>query len=210
MDRTFLFLSVALCVSVSLIGAPVTMADWGERAHFDTERVETSELRDGTPVLSYEALPKPARDAVRATIESPDGSHTVYGTEDWPDRFYYSDSIGPGNGLYAIVYEGQLYELTTYASGAFPYIFWLYELPFILYGLLVGWVTHRVSRGNPVTRVGAVAAATGAAFHLLGPEFDFPLLAPMQFVALGTVATVVLFGLLRWQSPEETTGQARD
>jgi len=40
-------------------------------------------------------------------------------------------------------------------------------------------------------------------FHLLGPEFDFPLLTPMQFVGLGVLAVIlVLIGLL-WAATRE-------
>lgn len=41
-----------------------------------------------------------------------------------------------------------------------------------------------------------LALLAGVAFHPLGPEFDFPLLHPMQFVGLGAVATVLLAGWL--------------
>ena len=74
------------------------------------------------------------------TIESPDGSHTVYGREDWPDRFHYSDYTAPGRGTYAIVYGGQYYRLDTYAGGGFPFVYWILELPFVAYGLLLGTV----------------------------------------------------------------------
>jgi len=205
-NRELAFLSVALCISASLVGAPVTMADWGEQASLSTERVEPSDIRDGTPTLYYERLSEPARDAVRAAIESPDGDHTVYGTEDWPGRFTFSDSIGPGDGLYVIVYEGQRYSLTTYSTGTFPFVFWLYELPFIAYGLCVGWLARRVFLGHPVTRGTTLATGTGALFHLLGPEFDFPLVAPKQFVAVGTVACLVLPVWLRLTATRTDTG----
>lgn len=155
------------------------------------------------PILRYENLPADAQDAVRRAVESPDGYHTVYGNEDWPDRFFYSDYSAPGQGLYAVVYEGQHYELHTYAGGGFPFVYWLYELPFVAYGLVLARVAYRTYRGGRSGSVAALAAAPGVAFHLLGPEFDFPLLAPMQFVALGAVATVaLLFGLV-WDSDRE-------
>lgn len=179
-------------LALSLVGAPATMADWGEQATFSAEKIAESQVREETPVLRYDRLSPNAQDAVRAAVESPGDTHTVYGSEDFPDRFFYSDYSSPGNGLYAVVYEGQHYRLYTYAGGGFPFVYWLFELPFVAYGLLLGWVAAGTYRGSRPPRLAGLAAAPVVAFHLLGPEFDFPLLDPMQFVGLGVVATGAL------------------
>ncbi|WP_396611545.1 hypothetical protein ACH9L7_15285 [Haloferax sp. S1W] len=192
MVRRGVFALLAALVALSLVAAPATMADWGEQAVFSVERIDESQVREETPVLQYDSLPADAQDAVRNAIESPDGSNTVYGAEDWPDQFFYSDYSAPGNGLYAVVYEGQHYRLYTYAGGGFPFVYWLYELPFVVYGVALAWVASRTHRGSLSPQTAALATAPGVAFHLLGPEFDFPLLDPMQFIGLGVAATVVL------------------
>ncbi|MFB6101023.1 MAG: hypothetical protein ABEJ73_00470 [Haloplanus sp.] len=188
----------AMLVALSLVGAPTTMADWGEQASFSAERVEESQVDADVPVRQYRTLSPAAQTAVRRAIESPDGTHVVYGREDFPDDFAYSDYTEPGYGLYVVVYEGQSYRLTTYAAGGFPFVYWLYELPFVVYGLVLGWVGSRVPRGERSPGTAALAAVPGVVFHLLGPEFDFPLLAPMQFVSLGLLSVGALVALLAW------------
>lgn len=195
---------LAAAVALSLVAAPVTMADWSEQASFSVERIDDpAQLRNGTPMLQYESLSAPARDAVRRAIESPDGHHVVYGADDWPAEFFYSDHVSPGRGWYAVVYGGQHYRLTTSAAGAFPFVYWLYELPFVAYGLVLGGVALLTYRGARSPRVAAVAAAPGVAVHLLGPAFDFPLVAPMQFVGLGVVAVAALVGGLLWSGLDD-------
>lgn len=103
----------AVIAALSLVGAPVTMADWGEQASFSAEHIDKSQVSEGMPILQYENLSADAQNAVRHTIESPDGYYTVYGHEDWPDQFFYSDYAAPGHGMYAVVYEGQYYRFTT-------------------------------------------------------------------------------------------------
>jgi len=207
--RSVAFAAVAV-VALSLVAAPVTMADWSEQAAFSAERVEPSEFNDATPVLQYDELAPGARDAVRRTIESPDGYHTVYGREDWPDRFHYSDYAAPGRGTYAIVYGSEYYRLDTYAGGGFPFVYWILELPFVVYGLLLGTVGYQVRRGGRSARTATILAAAGVAFHLLGPEFDFPLLEPMAFVGLGALAVVAVGVGLLWDvvrpSPDADPG----
>ena len=207
--RPFLALLVGL-VAVSLVGSPVTMADWGQQAYHSTEQVERADVDSETPILRYENLSNPAQNAVRRAVESPDGDYTVYGREDWPDRFFYSDYVAPGQGRYAVVYEGQHYRLETYAGGGFPFVYWLYELPFVVYGLVLGWVAAMTYRGESSALAAASASVLGAGFHALGPEFDFPLLAPMQFVALGAVATVAVTAALVWLSIRNTDGTATE
>jgi|AntRauMinimDraft_4_1070384.scaffolds.fasta_scaffold02512_4 hypothetical protein len=203
MDRRSILSLFALLVAFSLVGAPITMADWGEQATFSSEPIEESDVDEDTPLLQYDSLSSSAQDAVRRTIESPDGHYTVFGTEDWPDRFSYSDYSAPGRGVYAIAYEGQYYRLTTYASGGFPFIYWLYQLPFIIYGVVLAGVAYRSFQGRTATRSAALTSVPGIVFHLLGPEFDFPLLTPMQFVGLGVLAVIlVLIGLL-WAATRE-------
>jgi hypothetical protein len=182
---------LAIVVALSLVAAPVTMSDWGEQATFSVEKVPQSTLDGETPVLEYTNLSADAQTAVRRAIESPEGHYTVYGHEDWPDQFFYSDYSAPGQGLYAIVYEGQYYRLYTYAGGGFPFVYWLYELPFISYGLFLGWVARSTYVRKTTLSEAVFITAPGVGFHLLGPEFDFPLLAPMQFIGLGVVITSV-------------------
>lgn len=186
-------------VALTLVSAPVTMGDWGEQGTLSADPVDESELREETPILHYQNLSPTAKTAVRRAIDAPGGTHTIYGSEDRPDRFYYySEGTTPGAGVYAIVYEGAYYRLTTYATGGFPFVYWLYELPFVAYGVGLGVVAYRTSRGRLSTRGAALAVAPGIAFHLLGPEFDFPVLAPPQFIALGIFATATLVAGLVW------------
>ncbi|WP_137685342.1 hypothetical protein [Haloarcula mannanilytica] len=96
-----------------------------------------------------------------------------------------------------IVYEGQYYRLRTGGGGGFFFVYLFYQLPFIIYGVLLAAVAFMPSKGLTGPRTELLIAVPGIVFHLLGPEFDFPLLAPMQFVKLGVLAViVVLIGLL--------------
>lgn len=183
---------IATIVALSLVGSPVTMADWGEQASFSVERIDASEAGNKAPLLHYENLSKPAQNAVQRAIESSDGYHIVYGQEDWPDRFFYSDHSDPGQGMYDLAYKGQYYRLYTYAGGGFPFVYWLFELPFIAYGVVLSWIAYRCSREEISTNTAGLTTAAGITFHLLGPEFDFPLVPPMQFVTLGIITTVVV------------------
>ncbi|CQR48592.1 MULTISPECIES: hypothetical protein [Haloferax] len=194
MSRRLVVSAFALLVALSLVGAPVTMADWSEQVSFSASEIDASQVRDETPVLRYDELDADAQDAVRQAVESPDGSHVVYGDEDWPDRFFYSDYTAPGQGLYAVVYEGDYYRLYTFAAGGFPVIYWLYELPFVAYGLALGRVGTRAYREEGSVRLATGAAVVGAAFHLVGPVFDFPVGSPTTFVGLGVVAAAALVG----------------
>lgn len=181
---------LTIFVALSLIGSPITMSDWGEQASFSVEKVPQSSIDAETPVLEYTNLSATAQTPVRRAIESPENHYTVYGREDWPDRFFYSDYSAPGRGRYAIVYEGQYYRLTTYAGGGFPFIYWLYELPFIIYGLVLGWVARSTYIRDISPSEATLITVPGVLIHLLGPEFDFPLLAPMQFVGFGVLTTI--------------------
>jgi hypothetical protein len=188
----------AIVVALSLVVAPVTMADWSEQATFSVEEVPQSSIEEETPVLAYTNLSVDAQTAVRRAIKSPEGHYTIYGHDDWPAQFFYSDYSAPGQGLYAIIYEGQYYRLYTYAGGGFPFVYWAYELPFITYGLMLGWVAHRTYVGKTSPSEALLIAVPGVGFHLLGPEFDFPLLAPIQFIGLGIATTVVAVLGLIW------------
>jgi len=198
MDRRAGLALLAAVVALSLVGSPLAMADWGEQASFSVERIDESEAGEEPPLLRHENLSTPARTAVQRAIESPDGNHVVYGREDWPDRFFYSDYSRPGKGVYDVAYEGEYYRLRTYAGGGFPFVYWVFELPFIIYGGVLALVAHRSSQGRTSTRTVAVMTVVGLAFHALGPEFDFPLVTQMQFVGLGVLATAVaMIGLVR-------------
>ncbi|MFC7202575.1 hypothetical protein ACFQJC_03550 [Haloferax namakaokahaiae] len=190
MSRRAVFALFAAVVGLSLVASPVLMSDWDEQAVLIADPIEQSQLDDEVPVLQYDDLSPDAQTAVRKAITPPDGSHIVYGREDWPDEFFYSDYASPGSGQYAVVYQDQYYELMTYAGGSFPFVFWSYELPLIGYGFVLLWLTKRTYLGRYPIRNIVPLAALGVIFHLLGPEFDFPVLEPMQLVGLWTVAAV--------------------
>ncbi|MFQ3295528.1 MAG: hypothetical protein ACI9PP_001795 [Halobacteriales archaeon] len=194
---------LAVIVGLSLVGAPVTMADWGEQAVFSVDPIEESAIDEETPILRYDSLSPSARGAVKNAIESPDSYHIVYGTGDQPDRFMYSDYSAPGSGLYPIVYEGQYYRLRTHGGGGFPFIYWIMEFPFVCYGVALVSLGARTKQGVRSVQTALVATAAGLGFHLLGPEFDFPLLDPLGFVALGLVAALGLVGELVWTGVRE-------
>src|SRR6056297_2312402 len=109
MDRRSVLALFAVIVALSLVGSPITMSDWSEQASFSTEQIEKSEIDEQTPLLHYDDLSNAAQTAVQGAITSSDRYYVVYGQEDWPDRFFYSDYANPGQGIYAIVYEGQSY-----------------------------------------------------------------------------------------------------
>jgi len=201
MDRKVIIALLAGVVGLSLVAAPATMADWEEQAAFSVEPFERSEIGNETPVLRYENLPTDAQRAVRNAIESGDGSHTVYGREDWPDRFFYSDYSAPGQGRYVVVYEEQQYRLTTYAGGGFPFVYWLLELPFVVYGAALLLIGYRTGLGRQSPRTALAATIPGVVFHLLGPQLDFPLVGPRTFFHLGIVAVIGLVIGLFWTSP---------
>ncbi len=93
------------------------------------------------------------------------------------------------------------------SGGGFFFVYLVYQLPFIIYGALLAGVAFMPSQGWTGTRTEALITVPGIAFHLLGPEFDFPLLAPIQFVKLGVIAViVVLIGLL-WAYMRERNGK---
>lgn len=199
---------VAVVVALTLIGAPLTMADWSEQAVFSTNPIEKSQVDGEIPILQYESLPSDAQTAVRRVIESPDGSYTVYGSAEIPERFFYSDFAAPGQGLYVIHYQGQYYELHTFAGGSSTFVYWLFEIPFIIYGLVLAWIAYLTYRGRYSPRTTVLATVPGLAFHVLGPAFDFPVIAPMQFVGLGVLVTCVVVVGLVWDARQKPTATA--
>lgn len=206
MNRRLLVAFVAWILALTLIGAPVTMADWGEQAFFGAEPVEESQLDEDVPILEYDELSASARDAVGRAIESPDGSHVVYGTDDWPEEFTYTDCTCPGRGRYAVDYEGRLYEVTTHGGGGFPAVFLVLLLPFVCYGFVLLGVALSAHGGTRSPRMTALLVGPAVAFHALGPALDFPLLDPMAFVALGIVATVGALIGLAWDTVRSRRG----
>jgi hypothetical protein len=185
---------LALVVAVSLIGAPLTMHDWGEKAHIGAEPIEnTSNLPEETPVLQYESLSPNAQQAVRVAIQR--GGVTIYGTEDWPDEFAYGDVLEPGSGRYVVVYEGQPYRVTTVGGlgvGNDPVERTAFQLPFVGYGLFLLYVTRQTDSDDRSLRTPGAFVAVGASFHLLGPEFDFWMLSPIGYSALGFIGFLVI------------------
>jgi hypothetical protein len=197
MARRVLATLVAAVVAATLVAAPVTMADWGEQVSLSAERVDADQVDPETPVLRFEELSPETQSVVARAIDS-DGSVVVYGDEDAPERFAYSDYTAPGHGLYAVVYDGEYYRLRTYAAGGFPFVYWLLELPFVAYGAGLGWVAHRTDRGRQSPSHALALAGVGLGFHALGPAFDFPLVAGTAFAALGVLGTAVLAGVVWW------------
>lgn len=197
-SRQVVALSAGL-VALSLVAAPVTMAAWSQQASFSVDHVDEPSNTSAVPVIRYGNLSTPAQRAVRRAIESLDGHYVVYGRGDWPDRFFYSDNSAPGKGLYIIDYHGDYYRLYTSAVGGFAFLYWLLEVPFILYGLALAYAAGRVYRDRLSLLTVSVAALAGVAFHLLGPELDFPLLRPTEFVILGGFAVLALWAGLTWQ-----------
>lgn len=196
MERQPVADAVAAVVALSLIAAPVAMADWSERADVSVEPIEADALDDEGPVLRYENLSADGRDVVRRAIESADGHVRIYGREEWPDRLFFSDYVAPGSGRYVVVREGEYYRVTTYAGGGLPFVYWLMELPFVVYGLALGAAAIRSNRGRGSSRLAAVGAVVGVGAHLLGPAFDFPALPPRAFVGFGVAAaTAIVAGL---------------
>ncbi|WP_410766598.1 hypothetical protein [Haloferax sp. DFSO60] len=193
MNREAVVVLLAAVVGLSLVASPVLMHDWTERATFSTEPAAQSLLDGEIPIHQYDDLSQDAQRAVRKSIESPDGSHSIYGREDWPDDFEYAtDTVDPGSGWYIADYQGAYYELKTWGDGGFWFVYWAYELPVMGYGFVLLWLTRRAYIGRYPARNMVALAALGVTFHLLGPEFDFPILAPMQLVGAWTVASVAI------------------
>jgi hypothetical protein len=174
----------AVIVALSLIGAPVTMDDWAEQATFEVDSVERSEVEEWMPRYQYENLSSEGRHAVRCAIESTDKSCTVYGDEDLPDEFGYSDQ--PTD--YVIIYENQYYLLSTSWGGWFPVGFLLLELPFIAYGIALVRIAAGALRSEYTPRITLLATLIGLTFHLLGPELDFPIISAEAYFWLGVFA----------------------
>ena len=145
-------------------------------------------MDEGTTVIQFESLSPDAQRAVREAIER--GGLVIYGAEDRPDRFGYTGLVA----RYVVVYEGQKYELRTSGGPEFSAdaLVTVLQLPFVGYGLFLLYVRREVGRDDLNPRTPAAFVGAGAAFHLLGPEFDFPLLGPEGFSALGFVGFLVI------------------
>lgn len=179
---------LALVVAASLVGAPLTMADWSTQSNHAV--VASGGEVDRQAEYQYDALSPTEQEIIRQTIA--EGQYRTYGSDGRVSAFSYSDY----GQRYVVAYEGTRYEIVTLAMGGFPFVYWVMELPFVLYGLLLGLAVRRLERGTEGPGVVVAAAVAGVSFHLLGPEFDFPVLSPDAFVGLGTVAVVLLGGWL--------------
>lgn len=171
---------LALVVAVSLIGAPLTMQDWNTKSHHAV--VASGDEVDGQAEYQYDTLSLTGKEIVRQTIIK--GQYVTYGSDGRVSAFSYSDY----GQRHVVTYEGTRYEIMTLALGGLPFVYWLMELPFVAFGLLLGLASYR----NEGSRVVAVATAVGAVFHLLGPAFDFPIVAPGTFLRLGIVLAILL------------------
>ncbi|MFD1688139.1 hypothetical protein ACFR95_02560 [Halolamina salifodinae] len=166
------------------------MHDWGEKAAIHAEPIEnTSGVPEETRVLQYESLSPNAQQAIRVAIQR--GGVTIYGTEDWPKEFSYTDVLG----RCVVVYEGQSYRVTTAGGpgvGTNPVERTALQLPFVGYGLFLLYVERQTDRDDLSPRTSGAFVAVGASFHLLGPEFDFWMLGPVGYSALGVVGFLVI------------------
>lgn len=199
MGRWSVLALVAGLVACSLVVAPFTMVDRTEQAVFSVDQIDQTDIGSETPVLSHSNLSTDEQRVVQRAIESPDNSHTVYGKDNWPDRFFYSDHTAPGRGKYVIIYEGASYQLSTYASGGFAFDHGLARLAFIVYGLTLGSLAYRTMREASPRSDTALATVAGIGFHALGPTFDFPVFDPLQFAAVGILATLITWSWLGWR-----------
>jgi len=166
------------------------MHDWGEKAAIGAEPIEnTSSVPEEKAVLQYESLSPNAQQAIR--VASQRGGVTIYGTEDWPEEFSYTDVVGQ----YVVVYEGQPYRVSTVGGpgvGNYPVERTAFQLPFVGYGLFLLYVKRQTDRDDLSSRTPAAFVGVGTSFHLLGPEFDFWMLSPIGYSALGFVGFLVI------------------
>ena len=77
-------------------------------------------------------------------------------------------------------------------SGGLPIVYWLLEVPFILYGFMLTSVATRSYREGNGRRLTAGLTLVGLSFHLLGPAVDFPVFDPMAFVVYGGAMTALV------------------
>ncbi|PSQ39716.1 hypothetical protein BRD10_03000 [Halobacteriales archaeon SW_12_71_31] len=163
------------------------MADWSQEVVIEAEPLESPTYQtENAERVQFEDLSPTGQRVVRAAVESGQPQRR-YGYDDVPDQFVYSDY----EAVYVVDYEGQQYVVTTSGAGGFPFVYWLYELPFVIYGILIGWIGAGVTAGRFSTRLAHTVGAGGLGIHLLGPEFDFPLVGPDAFVGLGVLAALV-------------------
>lgn len=185
---------LSLVVAVSLIGAPLTMHDWGEKSHITASQVEDmSEVDEETPVYQFESLSQDAQIFVEKAIHQ--GEITIYGAEDKPSDFDFVGVLTPGSGRYIIVYEGTEYQVLTTggsAAGIDPLERTALQLPFVGYGLFLLYISRQIKRsGLPIKQpIGFVSIGSG--FHLLGPEFDFWIFTPVEYSLIGVLGFLAI------------------
>lgn len=189
-------------VGLTLVGAPLTMADWGEQTRFRAEAADSDSFGSDTPTVRYSELSPAGQRTVDKAIDAEDAI-IVYGHEDRPgEPFRYTEHIH----VVDVVRDGQHYRVRALDTGGFPFVYWLLESPLILYGVALLVAAKRVFRGSYSPGPTLLAAGFGAGLHLVGPEFDFPLGPPVLVVGLGTGGLVLLGGDLLRRSA--TTGSA--
>ncbi|MFW5939600.1 MAG: hypothetical protein ACOCQU_04055 [Halolamina sp.] len=71
------------------------------------------------------------------------------------------------------------------------------ELPFVLFGALLAFAGVRLARDDERPAAIALAAAVVVGVHLVGPEFDFPIVEPGPVFRIGIVLAV---GFAAWLS----------
>ncbi|MFB6280410.1 MAG: hypothetical protein ABEH40_00110 [Haloferacaceae archaeon] len=154
----------ALLVAALLVGVPAVLFPHAGQPeyHHSVERIDRGEVPPEVEVGSYANLSPAAKRAFDAALADPGGEATVYGEDDRPPEFFYSDYADYGRGIYAVEKGGRYYRLTTHAGGGlFPAdLFTRTAL-----GLLAGAVAAAGVAGwrRDRTREPAVAAGGGAA-----------------------------------------------
>lgn len=188
---------LSLIVAVSLIGAPLTMQDWGEQYEITATQVENmSSVDKESPVYQFESLSPDMKVLVEEAIHT--GGARIYGTEDLPDGYSFTSVYSPGAGRYIVVYEGDKYRVFTGEGtglSSSPALRILLQFPFVGYGLFLFYIRRQAKREEMSTKKSAGFIGVGAAFHLLGPEFDFWVFTAVEYSVIGALA---FLGISLW------------
>lgn len=99
---------------------------------------------------SYENLSADGQRAFDRALAAEDGTAIVHGESNVPETFYYIGDYQPENrGEYRIIYQGESYHLTTYASGGLPILFnidkaflALFGASLVVWGLVSAWTEN--------------------------------------------------------------------
>lgn len=165
---------VALLLAGALVVSPVTLSFWHSHYSHSVERVSAGDVPEEADVLAYDSLSSDAQRVVRKAVESDDGHYAVYRERNAPDEFFYSDHAELGQGIYYVEYQGVHYELSTYAAGGFPFVYWFYEGLLVAFGAILGTVARPTFRGDRSPWVALALSLFAVALLLGGPLTRFP------------------------------------